>query len=197
MYVFDGYKIEKKEIEPDEEPPRGTLWLKGREKKDGEYHDDEIRTVGEKIVSFTAKFVLCSLLKVGSTYNNLFPIWCVQKETEDKIKKGTLKIDHGTDAMTVVLGKEKGGYARGVGGGVTYKRYFDLPRIRQASDERVVLLQSELENERRQRQEKDKVIQDLMNQLAAQKGQTLQSTSTPSTPTEVRHFLCCFFLLQM
>ncbi|GJU51571.1 hypothetical protein Tco_1221126, partial [Tanacetum coccineum] len=32
------------------------------------------------------------------------------KETEDKIKEGTLKVDHGTDAMTVVLGKEKGGY---------------------------------------------------------------------------------------
>ena len=56
MYVFDGYKIEKQEIEPDEEPPRGTLWLKGREKKDGESYDDEIRTVGEKIVSFTALF---------------------------------------------------------------------------------------------------------------------------------------------
>nr|GEU69709.1 hypothetical protein [Tanacetum cinerariifolium] len=42
------------------------------------------------------------------------------KETEDKIKEGTLKVDHGTDAMTVVLGKEKGGYARGVGSGVTY-----------------------------------------------------------------------------
>jgi hypothetical protein len=53
VYVFYGYKIERKEIEPEEEPPRGTLWLKGREKKDGEYHDDEIRTVGEKIVSFT------------------------------------------------------------------------------------------------------------------------------------------------
>ena len=107
----------------------------------------------------------------------------MQKETEDKIKQGTLKVDHGTDAMTVVLGKEKGGYARGVGGGVTYKRYFDLPRIRQAADERVVLLQSELENERRQRQEKDAVIQDLMKQLAAQKGQS-NSTSTPlaSTP---------------
>ncbi|PWA40198.1 transposase, Ptta/En/Spm, Transposase, Tnp1/En/Spm-like protein [Artemisia annua] len=145
--------IDSKEIEPDQEPPRGTLWVKGREKKDGEYHDDEIRSVGEKI-----------------------------KETEDKIKQGTLKVDHGTDAMTVVLGKEKGGYARGVGGGVTYKRYFDLPRLRQASDERVVLLQSELDNERRKRQEKDAVIQDLMNQLAAQRGQ-LQSTSTSLTPT--------------
>ncbi|GJV08673.1 hypothetical protein Tco_1346329 [Tanacetum coccineum] len=37
-----------------------------------------------------------------------------RKETEDKIKEGTLKVDHGTDAMTVVLGKENGGYARGV-----------------------------------------------------------------------------------
>ncbi|GJR11643.1 hypothetical protein Tco_0794295 [Tanacetum coccineum] len=36
------------------------------------------------------------------------------KETEDRIKEGTLKVDHGANAMTVVLGKEKGGYARGV-----------------------------------------------------------------------------------
>ncbi|GJS39055.1 hypothetical protein Tco_0564098 [Tanacetum coccineum] len=43
------------------------------------------------------------------------------KETEDKIKEGTLQVDQGTDAMTLVLGKEKGGYARGVGSGVTYK----------------------------------------------------------------------------
>ncbi|GJV78814.1 hypothetical protein Tco_1514684 [Tanacetum coccineum] len=42
------------------------------------------------------------------------------KETEDKIKEGTLQVDQGTDAMTLVLGKEKGGYARGVGSRVTY-----------------------------------------------------------------------------
>ncbi|GKC62563.1 putative ribonuclease H-like domain-containing protein, partial [Tanacetum coccineum] len=78
---------------------------------DGEYPDDEIRSVGDKL-----------------------------KETEDKIKEGTLKVDHGTDAMTIVLGKEKGGYARGVGSGVTYKRYFDLPRSKQAFDERIMLL---------------------------------------------------------
>ncbi|GJX59490.1 hypothetical protein Tco_0290880 [Tanacetum coccineum] len=112
-------KADRKKIEPDEEPACGTLWLKGRVNKDGEYPDDEIRSVGDKL-----------------------------KETEDKIKEGTLKVDHGTDAMTVVLGKEKGGYARGVGSGVTYKRYFDLPRSRQASDERILLLQSQLDNER-------------------------------------------------
>ncbi|GJW89391.1 hypothetical protein Tco_0164731 [Tanacetum coccineum] len=120
------------------------------------------------------------------------------KETEDKIKEGTLKVDHGTDAMTVVLGKEKGGYARGVGSGVTYKRYFDLPRSRQASDERILLLQSQLDNERRERQEKELLIQNLSNkmsqtegmvtklknQLAAQGGQ-FQSMSTQLTPQNV------------
>ncbi|GJR37044.1 transposase, Ptta/En/Spm, transposase, Tnp1/En/Spm-like protein [Tanacetum coccineum] len=65
-YAFVKEKmIEKKEIKPDEEPPRGTLWLKGRVNKDEEYPDDEIRS----------------------------------KETEDKIKRRNLKVDHGTDAM--------------------------------------------------------------------------------------------------
>ncbi|GJW79888.1 transposase, Ptta/En/Spm, transposase, Tnp1/En/Spm-like protein [Tanacetum coccineum] len=120
------------------------------------------------------------------------------KETEDKIKEGTLKVDHGTDAMTFVLGKEKGGYARGVGSGVTYKRYFDLPQSRQASDERILLLQSQLDNERRERQEKELLIQNLSNkmsqtegmvttlknQLATQGGQ-FQSMSTQLTPPNV------------
>ncbi|GJV24237.1 hypothetical protein Tco_1376932 [Tanacetum coccineum] len=131
----------KKEIEPDEEPARGTLWLKGRVNKDGEYPDDEIRSVGDKL-----------------------------KEIEDKIKEGTLKVDQGTDAMTVVLGKENGGYARGVGSGVTYKRYFDLSRSRQASDERILLLQSQLDNERRERQEKELLIQNLSNNMSQTEG---------------------------
>ncbi|GJR26057.1 transposase, Ptta/En/Spm, transposase, Tnp1/En/Spm-like protein [Tanacetum coccineum] len=109
--------IEKKEIEQDEEPTRGTLWLKGRVNKDGEYQDDEIRSVGDKL-----------------------------KETEDKIKEGTLQVDQGTE--------EKGGYARGVGSGVTYKRYFDLPRSKQAADERILLLESQLDAARREREEK-------------------------------------------
>nr|GEV46675.1 hypothetical protein [Tanacetum cinerariifolium] len=117
---------------------------------------------------------------------------------KDKIKEGTLKVDHGTGAMTVVLGKEKGGYARGVVIGVTYNRYFDLSRSRQASDERIALLQSQLDNERRERQEKELEIQNLsnkmsetegmltklMNQLAAQEEQ-LQSMSTKLTPSDV------------
>nr|GEW38104.1 hypothetical protein [Tanacetum cinerariifolium] len=45
-----------------------------------------------------------------------------KKEADDKIKEGTLNLDDGTDAMTVVFDNEKGGYARGVGSEVTYKR---------------------------------------------------------------------------
>ncbi|GJS72299.1 retrovirus-related pol polyprotein from transposon TNT 1-94 [Tanacetum coccineum] len=120
---------------------RGTLWLKGRVNKDGEYPDDEIRSMGDKL-----------------------------KETEDKIKEGTLKVDDGTDAMTIVLGKEKGGYARGVGSGVTYKRYFDLPRSRQASDERILLLQSQLDNERRERQEKKTINPEFVQQDVTNRG---------------------------
>ncbi|GKB25116.1 hypothetical protein Tco_0864517 [Tanacetum coccineum] len=120
------------------------------------------------------------------------------KETEDKIKEGTLKVDQGTDAITVVLGKEKGGYARGVGSGVTYKRYFDLPRSKQAADERILLLQSQLDAARRERQEKELLIQSMSSkmsqteglvtklntQLAAQGGQ-LQSMPTQLTPPAV------------
>ncbi|GJW60071.1 reverse transcriptase domain-containing protein [Tanacetum coccineum] len=133
--------IENKEIKPAEEPPLGILWLNGRVNKDEEFPDYEIRSVGDKL-----------------------------KVTEDKIKEGTLKFDHGTDAMTVVLGKEKGGYARGVGSGVTYKRYFDLSRSRQASDERIVLLQSQLDNERRERQEKELEIQNLSDKMSQTEG---------------------------
>nr|GEV13385.1 hypothetical protein [Tanacetum cinerariifolium] len=125
----------------------------------------------------------------------------LSKETKEKIKERTLKVNHGTDAKKVVLGKEKGGYARGVGSGVTYKRYFDLPRSRQASDERIMLFQSQLDNERHERQEKELKILNLsnkisqtegmftklMNQLATQ-GDQLKSISNQLTPPDVRHF---------
>ncbi|GJR01113.1 ribonuclease H-like domain-containing protein [Tanacetum coccineum] len=37
-----------------------------------------------------------------------------KKKLRNMIKEGTLQVDQGTDAMTLVLGKEKGGYARGI-----------------------------------------------------------------------------------
>ncbi|GJT41925.1 retrovirus-related pol polyprotein from transposon TNT 1-94 [Tanacetum coccineum] len=133
--------IEKKEIEQDKEPTRGTLWLKGRVNKDEEYQDDEIRSVGDKL-----------------------------KETEDKIKEGTLQVDQGTDAMTLVL----------------------------VVDERILLLESQLDAAIHEREEKELLIKSmsskmsqtegivtkLKNQLAAQWGQ-LQSTLTQLTPLDV------------
>ncbi|GJU35494.1 hypothetical protein Tco_1183848 [Tanacetum coccineum] len=71
--------IENKEIEADEEPPRGIMWLKGRVNKDGEFTDDEIRSVGDKL------------------------------EADDKIKEVTLNLVDCTDAIDCfVFGKGKG-----------------------------------------------------------------------------------------
>ncbi|GJZ67305.1 hypothetical protein Tco_0630545 [Tanacetum coccineum] len=92
------------------------------------------------------------------------------KETEDNIKEGTLQVDQGTDAMTLVLGKEKGGYARGVGSGVTYKRYFDLPRSKQAADERILLLESQLDAARREREEKELLIMSMSSKMSQTEG---------------------------
>ncbi|KAL8266367.1 hypothetical protein R6Q59_003711 [Mikania micrantha] len=140
--------IKNKEIEADEEPPRALMWLKGRQNKAGDFLNDETRLAVDKL-----------------------------KETDEKINEGTLMVDQGTDAMTVVFGKEKGVYARGVGSGVTYKKYFNLPQKKQASDERLALLQSQLDNERRERQEKEAVIMNLSNEVAQTKGMITQLMS--------------------
>ncbi|GKE34273.1 hypothetical protein Tco_1453595, partial [Tanacetum coccineum] len=52
----------------------------------------------------------------------------------------------------------------------TYKRYFDLPRSRQASVERILLLQSQLDNERHESQEKEPLIQNLSNKMSQTEG---------------------------
>ncbi|GJR89169.1 hypothetical protein Tco_0213180 [Tanacetum coccineum] len=113
--------------------------------KEKSARDDEIRSVADKL-----------------------------KEADDKIKEGTLNLDDGTNAMTVVFGKEKGGYARRVGSGVTYKRFFHLPRSKQAIDERIELLQTQLDNERRERQQKDVLVKKLSNEMTETKGMLSQ-----------------------
>nr|GEX93439.1 hypothetical protein [Tanacetum cinerariifolium] len=109
------------------------MWLKGRVNKDGEFTDDEIRSVEDKL-----------------------------KEPDDKIKEGTLNLDNDTDAMTVVFGKEKGGYVRGVGSGVTYKR-----RERQEKDVVVKKLSTEMT-------EKYVLVKKLSNEMTETKGMLSQ-----------------------
>ena len=136
----------------------------------------------------------------------------MQKEADEKIKERTLEVDGGTDAMTVVFGKEKGGYARGVGSGVTYKRYFDLPRSRKETDERLELLQTQLDDKRRERQKKDLLVKQLSNEMS-EKDEQVKKLSNEMAETkgmlanlmsvlksqgvqlpldsDVSHFLCC------
>ncbi|GKB48149.1 hypothetical protein Tco_0898902 [Tanacetum coccineum] len=79
-------------------------------------------------------------------------------------------------------GKEKGCYERGVGSGVTYKRYFHLPRSRQETDERM-LLQTKLDNERRERQQKDELVKKLSTEMT-QKDVLVNKLSNEMTETK-------------
>lgn len=115
----------------------------------------------------------------------------MQQTTQDKLIDGTLTVEHG-DAMTLVFGKENGGYAKGVGSGVTYNKYFDVPRSRQSADARVALLERQLEMERLEREKerreredkearetaaKDQIISDLSQEMAKTKGMVSQLLS--------------------
>nr|GEX61509.1 hypothetical protein [Tanacetum cinerariifolium] len=152
-YVFVKEKMIEK-IKLDEEPSCGIMWLKGRVNKDREFPDDKIRLVGDKL-----------------------------KEADDKIKDGTLNLDDGTDAMTIVFGKEKGGYARGVGSRVTYKRYFDVPQSKQATDKRIELLQTQLDNERSEHQQKDILVKKLSTKMT-EKDVLVKKLSNEMTKTK-------------
>ena len=66
--------------------------------------------------------------------------------------------------MIVVFGKDNGGYAKGVGSGVTYKRYFDLTRTLKV-DEILLLVENKIEKERYERQEQQKQKNNLIAQL--------------------------------
>ncbi|GKG45248.1 hypothetical protein Tco_0495326 [Tanacetum coccineum] len=58
------------------------MWLKGRVNKDGEFTDDEIRSVGDKL-----------------------------KEADDKIKEGTLNLDDGTVSLNLLSRTRKFGHS--------------------------------------------------------------------------------------
>nr|GEV81250.1 hypothetical protein [Tanacetum cinerariifolium] len=88
-----------------------------------------------------------------------------KKQADDKIKEGTLNLDDGTDAMTVVFGKEKEDYARGVGSGVTYKKKDVLVKKLSTKMTDKDVLVKKLSNKMT---ETKGMLSQLMNQLAVQ-----------------------------
>ncbi|CAI9293598.1 unnamed protein product [Lactuca saligna] len=95
-------------------------------------------------------------------------MWCKGRESKgefkyedakimaDKlIKEGQVNVEPDTDAMTLVFGKEKGGFLKGVGTGVTYNRYFNVPRNKGSSKEEIKDLKVALHNGKRELEKKD------------------------------------------
>ncbi|CAI9267121.1 unnamed protein product [Lactuca saligna] len=82
----------------EEIPLRSVMWCKGRESK-GECKDEDVKIMADKLM-----------------------------EHEKQIKEGQVNVEPGMDAVTLVFGKEKDGFLKGVDTGVTYNRYFNVPR---------------------------------------------------------------------
>nr|GEZ47521.1 hypothetical protein [Tanacetum cinerariifolium] len=179
-----GYESEKEYGKPSGIKIKVTFDALNKKKGDKESRDklwDEITRYFD--VDLTVRMSVMHRLEEWVEFVNYTTTDAYKKEADDKIKEGTLNLDDGTNAMTIVFGKEKGGYARGVGSGVTYKRYFHLPRSRQATDERIELLQTKLDNERRKRQQKDVLVKKLSIEMT-EKDVLVKKLSNEMTETK-------------
>ena len=94
-------------------------------------------------------------------------------EQEKQIKEGQVNVEPGTDAMTLVFGKEKGGFLKGVGTGVTYNRYFNVPRSKGSSKEEIKDLKVALHNGKLELEKKDVELKALSTKVNEQ-DQTLK-----------------------
>ncbi|KAM0058078.1 putative transposase, Ptta/En/Spm, plant [Helianthus debilis subsp. tardiflorus] len=147
-YVYDhhlgrgGYAylreklVQNNELSVDEIPSRALMWRKARENKNGEYKN-VVKDMADKLI-----------------------------ESETQIKDGALNLDPGMDALTVVFGKEKGGFVKGVGYGVTSSKYWQGPQTKGSSKERIAQLKFQLHNESLERGKKDEEIKTLSMQMA-------------------------------
>ncbi|KAL6536654.1 hypothetical protein OROMI_026235 [Orobanche minor] len=84
------------------------------------------------------------------------------------INDGELKLDPGTNAMTLVFGKENGGFLKGVGTGVTATRYFHVPRNKGSAKEQIQELKIELQKGKREIEKKDDDIKVLSTKMSEQ-----------------------------
>ncbi|KAL4562303.1 hypothetical protein LXL04_034503 [Taraxacum kok-saghyz] len=97
--VKQNLQVSQSIVMKNELPPRSFMWCKGREDKEGEIKEDNVKLIADKLM-----------------------------ESEQQIKDGKVILEPGTDAMSLVFGQEKGRFLNGVGTGVTATRYFHIPR---------------------------------------------------------------------
>ncbi|PRQ34677.1 hypothetical protein RchiOBHm_Chr5g0071741 [Rosa chinensis] len=94
----------------DEEIDRATLWIKGRQSKNGNFKDEETKKTAEKIDAL-----------------------------KKRVATGELSIEGSDDILTLALGTpEHGGRVRGVGGQMNPSTYFNLPKRRKQSLEATI-----------------------------------------------------------
>ncbi|KAI3669725.1 hypothetical protein L6452_41089 [Arctium lappa] len=93
---FREKMVKNKEILDDEVPVRSLMWCKACQSKDGGYENDELKDKTNEIVNH-----------------------------EKEIQDGSLTLEHGTNALTLVFGKEHSGHVRRVGKEVTPTRYWN------------------------------------------------------------------------
>ncbi|KAM5580900.1 hypothetical protein ABKV19_010223 [Rosa sericea] len=127
----------------DEDIDRATLWIKGRQSKDGSFKDEETKKKAEKIDAL-----------------------------KKRVATGELSIEGSDDVLTLALGTpEHGGRVRGVGGCVTPSTYFHLPKRRKESIEatvRVSVQKIMLEEKQKIVEEaREKIIEEAKEKLVA------------------------------
>ncbi|KAL6502054.1 hypothetical protein OROGR_027187 [Orobanche gracilis] len=144
-------KVKNKELVENEDdiPVRSVMWRKARQTKEGEYKDDDVRNVVNEIIFH-----------------------------ENELAEGSTKPEEGTDALTLVFGKDHSGRVRGVGRGVTPTKYWNIPRRKGSSNDRIVELEKQLAIERQQRESAVEEVKHLCAKIKLEDEKSKQLATT-------------------
>ncbi|XP_062021061.1 uncharacterized protein LOC133737549 [Rosa rugosa] len=128
----------------DEEIDRATLWIKGRQSKNGNFKDEETKKTAEKIDAL-----------------------------KKRVATGELSIEGSDDILTLALGTpEHGGRVRGVGGQMNPSTYFNLPKRRKQSLEATVRVSVQKimleEKEKIVEDAREKIIEEAKEKIVAE-----------------------------
>ncbi|XP_061998933.1 uncharacterized protein LOC133716232 [Rosa rugosa] len=128
----------------DEEIDRATLWIKGRQSKNGNFKDEETKKTAEKIAAL-----------------------------KKRVATGELSIEGSDDILTLALGSpEHGGRVRGVRGQMNPSTYFNLPKRRKQSLEATVRVSVQKilleEKEKKVEDAREKIIEEAKEKIVAE-----------------------------